>query len=117
MMLDEAFDISESANSYALPIDYSSEYNEVHENPEDYGWFNTGSASFLVIEGTTIRVQTSTTGERAEFTTRIPLYAYLNPTRTFVLDSRSEKAHFQIGPSPIMINRNVGDIVVIEIDG
>jgi len=116
-MLDEAFDISESADSYALPIDYSSEYNSVHESPEDYGWFNTGSASFLVIEGTTIRVQTFTTGEEAEFTTQIPLYAYLNPTKTFVLDSRSEKAHFQIGPSPIMINRNVGDIVVIEIDG
>jgi len=116
-MLDEAFDISENSDSYALPTDYSSEYNSVHESPQEYGWFNTGSASFLVIEGTKIRVRTSTTGEEAKFTTRIPLYAYLNPTRTFVLDSRSEKAHFQIGPSPIMININVGDIIVIEIDG
>ena len=115
-MLDKAFEISENADPYALPTNYSAEYDLVHKNPEDYcGWFNSKSANFSIGKKMKIRVQ-STTGEEAKLMTQIPFDVYVNPTSTFVLDSRPEKAHFQIGPSPVMISKTPGEIV-IEING
>jgi len=123
--LEKGFDFKESeVDFYTVPKDYSSEYEEVHNNPKVYSLFSgfTESKRYYIGPGTEIVIQGPVPEEISKLTTKVDFDLYYEPTSYFALDNEDEKLHFQVLPSPriempILSTREIKDKVVVMIDG
>jgi len=109
----EAFDFLDS-DPYTTPEDYSDEYSQIQKNPQIYGIypdFESQDKMFLP-EGTEIVIQGVTEDERTVLTTKIPFTVYLNSTTLFALENEEFELHFQIMPSPHVVEKNSNRLVV-----